>query len=888
MNEDKFIYLWAKTNREIERWHSLLWHLIDSGSVMKELWKRYLSDSFKSDICNAFGLKDKEACNLLSFWVSLHDIGKAGPAFQQKSEKNLEILKSHGFNFPTLLSKTHGYHGLASTWILKEYFSNKFPNQPRFANGLAIALGGHHGEFPTNDDINNTTYHIDHLGDEFWNFQRELLINRLENVFLPPDLFNIPREREITNPIFTLIAGVTTTADWIASNENYFAYDESQLSMESYVEKSIIQAAHAMQDIGWGGWKSEGKPASFTEIFPEFTPNIIQNEFIKAIENIETPLMIILEAPTGSGKTESAFYLADKIIQTQKNAGFYIAMPTQATSNQMFDRSVNFLKHRYPQDILNVHLVHGAALLSDLVEKIQMSAINQDSMDENANITSKEWFLPRKKTLLAPFGIGTVDQTFLSVMRSKHFFLRLFGLSHKVIIFDEVHAYDVYMVEIFKRLLSWLRAINSSVIILSATLPHKSRIELIEAFGGSAENTPVCKFPRLTITTPEKTDVITVGDPENRKIQIEWILDTQIEDYLREKSSSGGNIAIICNRVARVQELYERLQLLFPDEVITVFHSRFPYCWRAEIEEKVLKQYGKDHTQRPKLSIVIATQVIEQSLDLDFDLIISDLAPVDLIIQRIGRLHRHEKSITERPEKLKNPIIALVKPNILSEGMPAFGKDIWIYQKYILDRTFFAIHEKSEFILPLETDLLINEVYSEQKSVFIPDRLWEQVKSDFIEMSSDETNDSFKANNQLIPKYYTNFLGKVEATFSDEHDPNSYSIVQTLTRNAPPSAQIVCLVQNENGISTLWENKPINVEEEPDIEITKACLRSGVTITNQRLVHFLLHSKPNNTWKKSASLRTRHPVIFKDNQAQIGEFSLSLDPKRGLIINILS
>jgi len=879
--------LWAKTDKE-NNWHSLLYHLIDSGKVAEALWKHYLSGSFKRSFNNLFELTDVESCNLVSYWVSLHDIGKAGPAFQKKYSSHVEILKNAGYSFPNVLSKEYGYHGLASTWILRDYFQRDLNYPPRFSNSLAIILGGHHGEFPSNMDIMDSTYKTDHLGDNFWAAQRNEILKILEISFEPPKTITFPREREKINPILTILAGLTTTADWIASNEKYFSYFNRSFNLDYYIEESEKRARHALMDVGFGGWQAKGDPKKFSELFPGFIPNSIQEAFIQSTEELQSPFLLILEAPTGSGKTEAAFYVTDQIIQKEKKAGFYIAMPTQATSNQMYERTVSFLSKRYPAEKLDVHLVHGASILSDFANRAHFTGINQDNSSELSNITSQEWFLPRKRTLLAPFGIGTVDQTFLSVMRSKHFFLRLFGLSHKIIIFDEVHAYDVYMVEIFKRLLSWLRAVNTSVVILSATLPQKSRLELIQAFGGEIENFSDQKFPRLTTVVPPLTKIQTVGNPINRVVKINHILDQEIEKIILETSTSRGNIAIICNRIARVQELYERLIKVFPKDFITVFHSRFPYCWRSVIEEKVKRNYGKDENCRPKFSIVIATQVIEQSLDIDFDLLISDLAPIDLLIQRIGRLQRHNNLDSLRPENLKQPEIVLIQPILQTNGMPDFGKDQWVYQKYILERTYFAVKDKNEFVLPKETDILINEVYSEEKSDIIPDHLWESIREDFHLMDNKETSEAIKASNQLIPDYSTNFLGRSDNPFSDEHDPQSFSIIQTLTRNSPPSVQIICLLQTQDGLVTLYNEQPFDMEIEPDFETTKNLLKSSLSITNQNLVRILLGAQSHQPWRKSAILRTKLPVIFSNYQAIIGNFLLTLHPEYGLSITSIS
>jgi CRISPR-associated endonuclease/helicase Cas3 len=254
----------------------------------------------------------------------------------------------------------------------------------------------------------------------------------------------------------------------------------------------------ALNQLGWIGWQPRGEVITFKEMFPGYSPNQVQINVIQLAKDIQSPYLVILEAQTGSGKTEAALYLSDISLQTDEKKGIYFALPTQATSNQMFQRVSKFLARRYPDRDINLHLVHGKALYNPKASAFSISNIWSEIGEKEGNLHSYSWFLPRKRTLLAPFGVGTVDQTFISVLRSRHFFVRLFGLSHKVLVFDEVHAYDVYMTEVFKNLLHWLRSIGTSVIILSATLTKSERKELLDAYTGKDNQLDDIPYPRIT------------------------------------------------------------------------------------------------------------------------------------------------------------------------------------------------------------------------------------------------------------------------------------------------------------------------------------------------------------------------------------------------------
>jgi CRISPR-associated endonuclease/helicase Cas3 len=859
--------------------------MIDSGNVTQHLWERHLSWSFKREIADLLQLPIEEAGHLISFWTSLHDIGKAGPAFQRKMPELKHNLEKLGLVFSDEKPNLRGYHATATTWILLKYYRETIPNCAPFYNSLALSLGGHHGEFPLIQEILDSPYKKDHIGDSQWyNLQIEF-IKKLSDLFQVPNSFAVPTDQERLNSLFLLLAGLTTTVDWIASNENNFSYDAGSMAIEEYFQKSCKDAAKALENVGWNGWQADGISLEFSQLFPGFDPNLMQKEFIESTKSLQSPYMIILEAPTGMGKTEAALYLTDLTLQKESKSGFYIAMPSQATSNQIFERTVNFLNKRYPQDHLNVHLVHGSALLNEFNKNIHHSCVDQDGKDPYANVNSEGWFLPRKRTLLAPFGIGTVDQTFQSVLRSKHFFLRLFGLSNKIIVFDEVHAYDVYMVEIFKRLLEWLRIVNSSIIILTATLPDSSKSELVNAYFNQEIEIPKTKFPRLTICE-KGVKVIQLGESISRTVSLDWLADDQLERTISEKIGNGGNIAIMCNRVKRVQELYSRISVIIPEDEITVFHSRYPYYRRAEIEKDILASYGKETDKRPQRSIVIATQVIEQSLDLDFDLIISDLAPIDLLIQRIGRLHRHSSRFTfqKRPFLFADPKIYLIYPNLVNNKIPDFGKDCFVYEKYLLERTYFALRSKNALVLPDETDELINEVYSQTKSAFIPDEYWPEIETHFFKMINKNVNSVYKAENLLIPTPKMKIFGSFSSLMNEDERPESLSLMQVVTRNAPPSVQVVCLNKTESGLQTMNSGYPINFDAEPGYRAAENCLRSSLTISDNEIVNYFLSTQVPETWKKSAALRSHFPIIFTEREAEVAGKKIVFDPKMGISI----
>lgn len=878
--------LWGKSSKENNSiWHPLLFHLLDAAAVTQLLWDLSLSESFKSDVSRKFGINESEMGVLAAFWVSLHDIGKAGPEFQKKNSEHLKVLSTLGLNFPISKSNPDGFHGTATTIILRRIFAETEPYLSRkFRNGLAFALGGHHGEFPSDGEIIDANIHRIHVGNVLWQSLQNSLYFCLKNTIRPVDPKCMPEKLEDLNPILILLVGLSTTADWIASNDNFFSYHPESKDPIKYFNEAKVIAQKALNTLGWIGWQAHHEPAQFVTLFPKIKPNPMQKAVIELTGIINSPFLAIVEAQTGSGKTEAAFYMADAVLQRDHKAGIFIAMPTQATSNQMFSRVYAFLGKRYPSDELNLHLVHGKALLGTEENEFYPSNIWSKEGEPEGNIHSQSWFLPRKRTLLAPFGVGTVDQTFLSVLRSRFFFLRLFGLSHKVLIFDEVHAYDVYMTEIFKTLLQWLHAVDTSVIILTATLPEETKKDLIDAYTNKKHKLEPKTFPRISIATDEFVEIYNAGEAKSRKITLSWIdkEPQSIISSLKKRMQNGGCAAVICNTVKRAQEVFNSIRSAFPDEslAIMLFHSHYPYRWRRDIENEVLRLFGKGTPNRPQKAILVATQVIEQSLDLDFDLLITDLAPIDLLIQRIGRLHRHER-INKRPKNLEEPecIISAFSDSAMTLNQ---GGDRFIYEPYILAKTQAILAPQNHIMLPVETDDLIKNVYTDM------DDEDEQLSKARTEMMHHAASSKNNAHNYLIPPRHNDFIGSLTTFFGDDLGSLSKRVLIAPTREIEPSIQIVCLEQGEDGIHVLGDASIIDLESKLSHVQVQKCLLAEVTINNQVVIAKILNDKRQIPagFRTQAALRWHFPIIFSNGIYEDDTFRLILDKATGLQITV--
>ncbi|MGH9894561.1 MAG: CRISPR-associated helicase Cas3', partial [bacterium] len=402
----------------------------------------------------------------------------------------------------------------------------------------------------------------------------------------------------------------------------------------------------------------------------------------------------------------------------------------------MFKRTLKFLHSQRTDRKLDLQLLHGAKLLSDTFQNLRLSGIHDPAT--GGDVRAGEWFTNKKRALLSEYGVGTVDQALLPILPVRHNFVRLWGLANRVVVFDEIHAYDAYTGTLLVHLLRWLLALGSSVILLSATLPPSIRRKLAGVINANFPEQEV-EYPRLSVFRPGAVEQKHFeADPARRRTLGLQAIPTElpsmrstIEDHL----ASGGMGLALVNTVQRAQDLYR----LFPEgkpleregqrvgkrladgTEVFLFHARFPADRRQKREDQVLEIFGEGGNRSGR-KILIATQVAEQSLDLDFDLMATDLAPIDLVLQRAGRLWRHARK--SRP--VSEPILLVA--GLVGDEPSSFGKPLWwgaVYREDVLLRTWSLLRARQNLTLPDEIDTLVQAVYEEH--VDVPESLQERL-----------------------------------------------------------------------------------------------------------------------------------------------------------------
>lgn len=906
-NEYLHPYIWAKTARGVvlasdePDYHPLACHMIDTAMVALQMWKKTLPAAIKEEMRSKLRLPDMESTGRwIAFFIGLHDLGKATPAFQRKWQEGWARLVKLGF-VPSDSQETSPHHVL-STYLLIDLL-NGLGLDRNISLWVAAVVGAHHGSFARNADLNSCKRLI---GGSSWQTAQAQLLRLLAHVLRLDELEyptgNLCRQNGFLLPL----AGFCSVADWIASNHECFQYVGDTVILPYYVEHSEHLAAQALERLGWLDRPRDMQVQDFTELFQK-VPNSLQYQVIEMAETLNGPSLVLLEYPMGGGKTEAALWLADYLACTAGQKGLYFALPTMATSNQMFGRVNSYLSERFPDTSINTMLLHGHASLNAEFEVLRKRGRHTEGFHieekKAEGLLVAEWFTYRKRGLLSPYGIGTIDQALLAVLQTPHFFVRLFGLAGKVVVLDEVHAYDSYMQALLAQLLTWLAACHTSVILLSATLPAHTRQALIDAYalgrGQTDVELPQIAYPRISVITESGCHSRHITGAPTRFIGLRLVPEEKTQtlghdgsnsgvrwmQMLREQLQAGGCAAVILNTVGRAQEVYQGLKQYFSDEELYLLHARFPFDMRMERETAILGQFGPpDHADRPRRAVVVSTQILEQSLDLDFDLMVTDLAPIDLVLQRSGRLWRHQRS---RPASCKEPTLWLLMPELDSEGAPIFDTgSARVYNEHTLFRSWLALRARESIEIPAEMDSLIESVYRPMDAPpDLPPHLqavWRSSKQNLEEQIFDMQRKAKEQHIRGINEDVVSMPMKSLAEDAEELHP----VLQALTRLGGVSVTVVCLYDDDGTLLTVGPKRERIVLRKPNQDEVRALLGSSLRISfAPYLVKRILALDPPAEWADSPHLRRCRLLTFDLNgNCLMPEIPLKLDEELGLYV----
>jgi CRISPR-associated endonuclease/helicase Cas3 len=454
-------------------------------------------------------------------------------------------------------------------------------------------------------------------------------------------------------------------------------------------------------------------------------------------------------------------------------------------------------------------------------------------------------------------------------------------------VLDEVHAYDTFTSTLLERLVAWLGAMGATVILLSATLPSDRRRRLLQAFGARSDSPTSAPYPRVSVAASGHIREHTFGSLRPRLlVNVERRPDDadQTARWLVESVRDGGCSAWICNTVARSQSAYRILRSLgasgaLPaDAILLLLHARLLHADRTKREAEVEHLLGRD-SKRPVRAIVVGTQVLEQSLDVDFDLLVTDVAPIDLLLQRAGRLYRHQRS---RPAHLLRPHLAVAVP----EGGPleASLRDIaGVYEELVMRRTLLALEGRTQIALPDDIEPLVEAVYTSPDPPVHAAAL--AAPREKYEGRMREQEISARQRALPRPTVPDDPFGDFGVLLRDDDDPTLAEELRAVTRLGDPSVEVVCLHARNGRVYLDSEcEREIDLARAPDREQVRALLANGTRVSTRGLVYDLYRQGAPKGWTRSALLRHWRAILLENRVSSMAGFRLQLDDELGLII----
>ncbi len=694
------VHFWAKTTADGKPGISVFDHMKNVGYVARAI----------ADLSPGILARFQLQSSTVGALAALHDLGKISPGFQRKSEAWLEenglskIAKNGVWD--TAMEADHGKVSHAAI----QSFLSKIGCDRDSAKFVSTILGAHHGRLTLPSDrgylppklISDTASKI------AWDAERT------ENAHMILDHFDAQAASCVLtddSPALWWLAGLTSVADWIGSDERFFPPEPAALVVDA-----ATKARTALDAIGFLPL-FVNRGLSFKELF-SFPPNDMQE---KALAAITGPGVYVIEAPMGMGKTEAALGAAYQLMVDGKANGIYFALPTQATSNRIHLRMNDFLRRIAPEGDQSSRLIHSNSWLMQADCGIHPSSTVKQEMPADDARTGRDWFASTKRALIAPFGVGTIDQALLGVVAAKHFFVRHFALAGKVVILDEVHSYDLYTGTLIDKLITTLEGLGCTVIVLSATLTGKRRNDIISHYGNSQDDATL-PYPLISGRKEDVTfEPIVAKPPESRSVKVDFIDTEKAAQEAMALAGKGGAVLWICNTIDAAQNQYRRfvghIQGKFP---VGVLHSRYPYWLRERLEDEWMERFGKGGMSRCG-SILVSTQVVEQSVDLDADLLVSELAPTDMLLQRLGRLWRHERQ--RRPVDAAQLFIIKENRNLEEfrtlppkEIKQELGNKALVYDPFVLLRSLEVWQRRKEVHMPSQIRSLIEATYETREN----------------------------------------------------------------------------------------------------------------------------------------------------------------------------
>lgn len=780
--------LWAKTNPFKALWQ----HMLDSGFVAQALLTQTSYHGTLKRIAGWLGCDEKEAVVFICYVVALHDIGKCHPVFQGKRPETEAVLRREGLLQSEPMENRFRHEKYSA--IVAKRLLHKRTASAKTRRLIPSIAGLHH------QGKSGRTISIYEKPELF-----EALQSELEAICYT--CFPFPETVKLdgcghVDALCNLLCAITVLSDWIASSKLSESFASADVDPRVYTELAWERAAAAVRGCGFGQYRGLSPMRDYAALGDELRAPRPMQRTVDMISN-ERVRLLIIEAPMGEGKTEAALLAASRMAAGER--GMFFALPTAATSNLMYARLSQLFGGT---DAGGLRLLHASAWLA------QQPGISFEPHADTAEASA--WLAPLRRGLLEQNAVGTVDQAMLSALRVRYGALRLLGLSGKALIIDEIHAYDTYMSTIIERLLCWCAALEVPVILLSATLPCKRREALIAAYTGKEFRSQNTAYPLVTYSLNGIVHEEAAGEAHMRRsLRIERAPAMgdvpAIAGMVFERVRDGGCLCVIVNTVDMAQKVYRAVAESVDSDTWTgLLHGRFPAGGRDKIERECNARFGK-HGKRPKKAILVATQIVEQSCDYSFDYMISELAPVDLLLQRSGRLLRHENVGLwgKIPPRL----------TVLVPRGKDFGPSQYVYYPYLLQKTLSYLEDIDAIMIPDGIRSAVEAVYGAE-----PDdcemELW--MKCEF-----QEELQCAQASSVLLCAPEPESFGLYESDMPLSPDDEA-SALRAQTRLAEPSRRVLLIPREQMPSTAEMKDMPL--------ERVQALYRLGLNLRDVQLI----------------------------------------------------
>lgn len=754
---------WAKAPRPVDDgaplWSSLATHLDDAARIAGRLWDEWVGSGLHRLVEKDVG---NSARTVALAAAALHDIGKLTRAFSAQEPSMRAHMEKAGFGYLSRASPADARvlpHSLAGHVIVRDWLVQQGVPE-RHAAAFATIVGSHHGTFPSMAVVQEAGRRRSLFGDDEWDTARHELLARVVADHGLAGLVDTLREHRLSDATQVALAGFVIAADWIASNSDLFPLSPAFAAPRA---AGPVRAELAWHDLALpAAWAptDECLTASATELlrarFPHasaFAARPVQELAVQAARTMAEPGLLLIEASMGTGKTEASLLAAEVMARRWGYSGVFYGLPTRATTDAMFHRVLQWwstVPDRHGDATRSVGLRHSSAGLNDEFRGLPRGAtpgrdgaaffvgppsdVGRDEVeqvrhrrDTALDVVVHQWTSGRKRGALADCVVATIDHELMAALVARHVQLRHLGLLRQVVVLDEIHAADTWMRVYLERSLEWLGRYGVPVIALSATLPPDQRAALVHAYERGrraglpevAEPLPAVpathEYPVVTALAAGQVSQVSQVSLVASEVDVEWLPDDLevLTGRLSAELAEGGCALVVCNTVTRARTRYVALRERFGDRV-SLTHSRFIARDRASKDADLVHAFGPGPGGARDGRIVVSTQVAEQSLDIDFDLLISDLAPVDVLLQRVGRLHRHDRP---RPGGLARARLIVTGADV-GVRPQVDGGSMKVYGGHLLLRTAALLRELVEagrpIRLPADVPLLVDRCYGDE------------------------------------------------------------------------------------------------------------------------------------------------------------------------------